>query len=130
MPDHLGRGTPAYGTSEYDQHESGEDPDTLAERAWLQSAIRCFLENQFLGGTIEQRPAQYRTATYWWCVALDTAFKQKTGRGLEQFSSPETADAVRQLLGKSIKAAFDKELGGVFCSLNFPFQWLGLRRIV
>ena len=86
LPDWLGRGVPPYGTVEFD---AGEDADLAAERARLASNVHCFLENTLLQGNGECRPESYRVAAYWWLVILNTAILQKTGCGLEQFSSPE-----------------------------------------
>ena len=46
----------------------------------------------------EPKPHQYRLATYWWVVLIDTWLRQITSQGLEQFSSPETVEAVKALM--------------------------------
>ena len=119
MPDYLGKGEPAYGTV---QDEPYHD-DMAEERAWLQSSIRCFLDNDVLG--VKKKPEEYRLTTFWWLAALDCAIRRHTGKGLEQFSSAETKDAVLALMGESASEEFKIEASTLFRSPSHEFQWLG-----
>ena len=122
LPDWLGRGTPPYGTI---VGPEGEDEEMAAERAWLSSNVRCFLENALLQGHGAAKPETYRVATYWWCVMIDHAFRQKTGYGMEQFSSPRTAAACIEILGDSASASYAEDARRKFKSERWDFQWCG-----
>jgi hypothetical protein len=47
MPDYLHRAAPAYGSITRDG--ATVDPDLAAERSWLESSLRCYLDNALLG---------------------------------------------------------------------------------
>ena len=126
LPDWLSRGTPPYGTVEYN---TCNDPDLDAERAWLSSNVRCFLENTLLHGRGEARPEQCRVATYWWLVMLETVIRHKTGAGLEQVGSPETATACLQILGDAATVGYTSEAPQLFRSKRYPYQWCGVLAI-
>ena len=119
FPDWLPRGEPSWGSSQV-----LSDPDLEAERAWLASCIRCWVDDE-----LEAFPAfkkDYRLPTFWWLIMLDTVVRQKTGHGLEQFSSPHTAAACMKILGDDADADYAVLAPQKFRPVRSELQWIGV----
>ena len=108
MPDWLSDAPPPYGIIRRDLDDA-EDIEHAAEIAWLESRLRCFLDQPQCEVAGASKPTRYRLPTFWWTVAIATAIKQKCGFSLEAFSSPQTWGLVQQILGKDIAPDFVAE---------------------
>lgn len=93
-----------------------------AEKAWWESAIRCFLTDG-AERSFERRPQRFRLASFYWLLMINSSLVRMTGRGLEAFVTAETLPAVEQIMGskgqEDLFAALRATAAG-------PFRWLGI----
>ena len=117
MPDYLPK--PSTFVGEISPHDEEEE---RAHKEWLSSSIRCFLDSEAVQDT--KAPSKlYRVTTYWWLVMMDDAFRGRTTQGWEAFSSPQTLQAVKQLLGAQASLQYLADAATLLKSSRFPWQW-------
>ena len=129
-PDWLRKHAPYVGDKVSD--ESADvvdiDEDTEAEQRWLMSCMRLILstdDDKEISSKCKI-PENYRLATVWFLLALDTYLQHKCRRGLEAFSSPGTLAACIKMLDKKATDADTERLTKLMANQRFPWEWMGL----
>ena len=71
----------------------GMDSEEHMYKEWLESTVRCFLE-QGSECRLKKAPQKHRLSAYYWLLAVNTSLVNMVQVGLEAFMSQETIDVV------------------------------------